>query len=125
MKKLYIALLLIAVCLSLCTYEQVTVNRMHRDMTAYIDEAVGHLEAQRYDEVIRDCEKITDYWHRLYPRLNTMIMQNAFDDANVKINTLNELAESRSPLLYQALINARSLIETLWENQRIEYDNIF
>jgi hypothetical protein len=125
MKKLYIALTLIAVCLSLCTYEQLTVSKMHSDMTAYINEALGHLEARQYDEVNKDCEVMTDYWRRVYPRLNTMVEQNAFDDANVKINTLCDLAESRSPLLYQSLINARSLIDTLWENQRIAYDNIF
>lgn len=125
MKKLYLAIGLLAICISLCIYEQIMITHTYNSITSHIDQTIDYLEKEDKQAVIKRCDELTQYWEKRYPFLSAMIDHQALDDASVTINALNDLAEQNSPNLRETLITAKNEIEVVRDNQRITIGNIF
>ncbi len=125
MKRVYIALAFLAVSISLCIFEQYTVNTMYKDTCAYIDKAIEYTEKEDYGNARKECRKLNKYWAKKYPCLTAMIDHGPLDEAGVTIDSLDELAKEENEDLKESLVTAKSQIKSIHENQSISFGNIF
>lgn len=125
MKRLYVALCFLVIAISLCIFEQYTVNKTYKDVTAYINTAIEYTQKEDYSNAGATCKKINDYWNDKQKCMTAMIDHSSLDEAGVTINNLEELAEEESDSLTQELITAKSQIKSIYDNQRITFGNVF
>lgn len=125
MKRLYIALGFLAIAISLCIFEQCTVNTVYREASAYIDSAIEEVNKNDYDSAEKTCKKLNDYWNQKQKYMAAMIDHGSLDDASITINNLPDMAENDSDSLEDELITAKNQIKGMYDNQRITFGNIF
>ena len=125
MKRLYVALCFLAIAISLCIFEQYTVNKTYIDTTEYINMAIAAVEKEDYDTAKNACKKLNDYWGEKQKYMTAMIDHGSLDDASITINNLEDMAESKSESLAEELITAKNQIKSIYENQRITFGNVF
>lgn len=125
MKRLYVALCFLAVAISLCIFEQYTVNSAYKEATVYINTAMEQVDNKDFENAKNTCKSLNDYWNKKQKYMAAMIDHGALDDAGVTINNLEELAENKSDSLEDELITAKNQIKSIYENQRITFGNIF
>lgn len=125
MKRVYIAVALLAISVSLCIFEQYTVTTAYEQSTAYIEKAIEYADKKDYKQAEKTCSQLTAYWSEKYPSLTAMIDHGPLDDAGVTINSLEELAKDESDDLKETLITAKNQIESIYENQKVSLGNIF
>ncbi|MGN1201838.1 MAG: DUF4363 family protein [Eubacterium sp.] len=125
MKRLYVAFCFLAIAVSLCIFEQYTVNTSYKEATAFINTAIEEVEKEDYDSAKETCKKLSDYWGEKQKYMAAMIDHGSLDDANLTINSLEELADSKSDSLEDELITAKNQIKSMYENQKITFGNVF
>lgn len=125
MKRLYVALCFLVIAISLCIFEQYTVNKTYIDTTEYINIAIAAVEKEDYDAAKNTCKKLNNYWGEKQKYMTAMIDHGSLDDASITINNLEDMAESKSESLAEELITAKNQIKSIYENQRITFGNVF
>lgn len=125
MKRLYIALGFLAIAISLCIFEQYTVNAVYKEANAYIDTAIDEISKADYTGAEITCKRLNDYWDKKQKYMAAMIDHGSLDDASVTINNLTDMAENESDSLEDELITAKNQIKGMYDNQRITFGNIF
>ncbi len=125
MKRLYIALAFLTIAISLCVFEQCTVNAVYKETSAYIDTAIENVNRQDYESTLRTCKKLNDYWDEKQKYMTAMIDHGSLDDVGVTINNLEDLAQNESDSLEEELITAKNQIKGMYDNQKITFGNIF
>ncbi|MCD7797391.1 MAG: DUF4363 family protein [Clostridiales bacterium] len=116
MKKVYLAVLLLAVCILLCAFEQYTVENTYKTTTQYIDTACTYAENENFEEAEKICSKLTAYWDKKYPYLSAMIDHGMLDEAGATIYSLEEIAHNKGDELTDELITAENQIKIIREN---------
>lgn len=125
MKRLYVAFCFLAIAISLCVFEQYTVNTAYKEATAYINTAIERVEKEDYNGAKEACKKLNDYWGQKQKYMTAMIDHGSLDDASVTINNLEDLADNESDSLEDELITAKNQIKSIYENQKITFGNVF
>ncbi|MCM1114205.1 MAG: DUF4363 family protein [Clostridium sp.] len=125
MKKLYIAIVFLAVAIGLCVFEQYTVERTYEQATEYIDSALKGLDDKDYEQVQDKCRQLSDYWEEQYPFMTAMIDHGSLDDTSVTINSLNDYAQSKSDELESQLVTVKNQIKSIRDNQKVTFGNVF
>ncbi len=125
MKRVYLAISLLAVCILLCAFEQYTVESTYKTTTQYIDAACAYAENENFEEAEKICAKLTAYWDKKYPYLSAMIDHGMLDEAGTTIYSLEEIAHNKGDELTDELITAENQIKIIRENQQITFGNIF
>ncbi len=125
MKRLYAAITFLIIAISLCVFEQYTVEKTYNDTTEMINNAIEFNERNDYESTVRECERLAEYWNGKYPCLTAMIDHGSLDDAAITIASLKDLARNKSDELETELINAKSQIKSIRDNQKITFGNIF
>jgi hypothetical protein len=125
MKRLYIAISFLAIAISLCVFEQYTVNDTYKTTTALIDTAIEDIDSNNIDNAINTCTELEKYWAKKEKYLKSMIDHGTLESASITINGLADLAESESDSLNDQLITAKSQIKSIHDSQKITIGNIF
>ncbi|MGN1329562.1 MAG: DUF4363 family protein [Eubacterium sp.] len=125
MKRVYLAVGLLLLCICLCTFEQYTVEATYKETTALIDEAIDYTDREEYEKAEETCKSLTAYWDKKYPVLTAMIDHGMLDEAGTTIYSLEDMAKEKSEDLHDSLITAKNQIKIVRENQRISAGNIF
>ncbi len=122
MKKIYIAIVFLIICAGVCTFEQVTINKVYSQTTAIINTAMGLNEKKDFKGAKNECKRLRDTWSKSYPYLSAMIDHAQLDSASAAIKSTKDINEDE---LNQNLIEAKNEIQILKENQSITLGNIF
>ncbi len=125
MKRLYVAILFLAVAVSLCIFEQYTVSSAYKETTAYLNTAIEEVEKEDYESAKMTCKSLKAYWSQKQKYMAAMIDHGSLDDTSITILALDELAESESDSLEDELITAKNQIKSIYENQKITFGNVF
>lgn len=125
MKRLYIAIIFLAISVSLCIFEQYTVQETYKTATRYINNAIEAVDNNDYKKAEDDCKKLNDFWDEKQKYMTAMIDHGYLDDANLTISSLEELAKNKNESLEQELINAKNHIKSIYQNQKITFGNVF
>lgn len=122
MKKIYIAIVFLIICAGVCTFEQVTINKVYSQTTAIINTAMELNEKKDFKGAKNECKRLRDTWSKSYPYLSAMIDHAQLDSASAAIKSTKDINEDE---LNQKLIEAKNEIQILKENQSITLGNIF
>ena len=125
MKKVYIAILLLGICAGVCIFEQTTINNVYNYTNEIIDTALKYAEQKDFEKSKNECKKLNDYWNKKYTCLSAMIDHAQLDSANASIISAKEIENDDFDSLKEKLIDAKSEIEIIKENQSITLGNIF
>lgn len=125
MKRLYIAILFLAIAVSLCVFEQYTVNNAYKEAIQYIDNAIEGLEKDDYDTVKSECKRLNNFWGEKQKYMTAMIDHGSLDEASVTIGSLEDLAENESDSIEEELVTAKNQLKSIYDNQKITFGNIF
>lgn len=125
MKRLYAAILFLAIALSLCVFEQCTVKSAYKEASGYINTAIEGLEKNDYSTVKEACKSLNDFWGEKQKYMTAMIDHGSLDEASVTIGSLEDLAENESDSLEDELITAKNQLKSIYDNQKITFGNIF
>lgn len=125
MKRIYIAVLFLAVAVSLCIFEQYTVSSAYRETTEYLNMAIEEVEKEDYESAKRTCGNLRDYWSQKQKYMAAMIDHGSLDDTSITILALEELADTESDSLEDELITAKNQIKSIYDNQKITFGNVF
>ncbi|MCH5320300.1 MAG: DUF4363 family protein [Eubacterium sp.] len=125
MKRLYIAILFLAVAISLCIFEQYTVTSAYKEATQYLNTAIEEVKKEDYKSAKETCENLSSYWSEKQKFMTAMIDHGALDDTSITIYALADLAENESDDLENELITAKNQIKSIHDNQKITFGNVF
>lgn len=125
MKKIYIAIVFLMICAGVCTFEQVTINKVYAKATTIIDTAIDLNEQKDFEKAKIQCGKLRDTWDKSYPYLSAMIDHAQLDSASAAIKSTNDISKDNEDELSEKLIEAKNEIQILKENQSITLGNIF
>lgn len=125
MKKVILAIALLIFCAGLCTFEQVTVKSLYSNADAIINEALDYADRGEFENAKSSCLKLKKYWDKKYPYLSSMTDYSLLDGAKLAVNSLAEVKENDADELKEGLIEAKSEIEIIKDNQSINFGNIF
>lgn len=125
MKRAYIAAVFLLLCVSLCIFEQYTVNETYKEATACIDQAIEEVEKEDYGSAEKTCQNLNKYWQSKLPFLTAMIEHGSLDETGITIGALEDMAKNKSDGLEDELITAKNQIKAIKENQKVSFGNIF
>lgn len=125
MKRVYLAIGLLALCLCLCTFEQYIVESAYKNTTEILNQAIEYTDKEDFKMAEEACGNLTDYWEKTYPLLTAMIDHSMLDEAGTTIYSLEDMAQEESEDLHDALTTAKNQIKIIRKNQRISPGNIF
>ena len=125
MKKIYVAIFLLCICAGVCIFEQVTIYNVYNNTVDIIDSALTYSERKDFEKSKSECNKLNEYWNKKYIFLSAMIDHAQLDSANVSIISTKEIENDDFDTLNEKLIDAKSEIEIIKENQSITLGNIF
>ena len=125
MKRLYIAIIFLAVAISLCIFEQYTVTSAYKETTEYLNTAIEEVKKEDYESAKETCESLSRYWLAKQKYMTAMIDHGSIDDTSITIYALADLAENESESLEDELITAKNQIKSIHDNQRITFGNVF
>lgn len=122
MKRIWFSIVFILIAISVCFYEQITVNKAYEDITNTIDLA---LESQNEDEKIKYCTEVTEKWDEFFRKVTLVTDHSVVQSADVSVGTLERLANKRDDSVDDALIEAKSELDQIYNTSRITFSNIF
>lgn len=125
MKKIYIAILFLAICAGVCAFEQITINNVYSETTQIINYALDSNEQNDFNKAKMQCEKLRKVWNKRYPYLSAMIDHAQLDNASSAIKSTKDISRDNKDELSEKLIEAKNEIQILKENQSITLGNIF
>ena len=121
MKRIWFAIIFLAMAASLCITEQVYISRFHTDMEKKITAASAAAESQSPQALQSALEDIKTYWNNRNEALCMLTNHMAPDE----IGTAVRAAEADNPHIEEELARLRALNEIFYENQHITFANIF
>lgn len=125
MKRLYFAIGLLALSIAFCVAEQKLVTKIHYTSTEMISQALTAIEADNQTEIKSACRELDDYWQENYTFMSAMIDHNCFDDVSMNIKRVQYMAENEDKELENTLLELKSQIDEIKEDERITFGNIF
>lgn len=121
MKRLWFSAVFILAALSLCAFEQFYVYKDCKEIITHIDTAIDETDLAAKKE---KCAAIENEWED-FDRLATYITDHAIlHSAEISIGTLNDLNDLNEEDTNEALIEAKSEIEQVYDHSRINLSNI-
>lgn len=118
MKRIWFAIIFLALCIGLCIGEQIYVKQVFYDL----DEKISI--AQQYsnkDELKNSLKEISDYWTKYNDILFALSYQSNLDDLSVAINSLNYNDDD----IDTKLLELKAYSKVFYENQKLSPENIF
>lgn len=125
MKRAYLAISLLSVCIFLCIFEQYTVKTVYTKSTDLINQAISYTDNDDYEKAEVTCKTLSQFWDKKYPFLTAMTDHGSLDEAKTTINSLEDMANEKSDDLHSTLVTAKNQIKTIRDNQEISFGNIF
>lgn len=122
MKRIWFSVVFIIIALSVCTYEQVTVNAAYKDITQTIELA---LESTNEDEKIKYCKEVSEKWDKFFRKITLVTDHSVVQSADVSVGTLENLADKRDDSVDDALIETKSELDQIFDTSKITFSNIF
>lgn len=121
MKRLWFSAVFILVAISLCVFEQFYVYGKCDAIIGHIDSAISENDLQAKKE---KCEAIEKEWES-FDRMATYITDHSIlHSAEISIGTLKDLNNLNSEDTNEALIEAKSEIEQVYDHSKINFSNI-
>lgn len=106
MKRIWIAVVLLSISIGICTAEQIYLERTYTQINKMVDE-------QNTDEIV-------EYWKKKNDILYAFSDHKVLDSLSEAIEELNYAKDKK-----KALTEVRAISKTFYENQRINFSNIF
>ena len=121
MKRLWFAVIFIALCVSACAYEQYVVKSAYEDIVSVIDIAT---ETEGADEKAEYCREIAEKWEFYYKKISLITDHSILEDADISITSLETLTQNDTDGLDDILIQTKSELEHIYESSQINLSNI-
>lgn len=122
MKRIWFSAVFILIALSVCAYEQITVNAAYEDITNTIDLA---LESNDENEKIKYCTEVSDKWDKFFKKVTLVTDHSIVQSADVSMGTLERLANQKDDSVDEVLIEAKSELDQIYDTSKITFSNIF
>lgn len=106
MKRIWIAVVFLAISVSFCITEQFFINTSYSQIVNYIDQG--------------DSDKLLEYWGKRNDMLYAFTDHKMLDSLSDSINSLKDTDEKE-----KTMIEIKAKAKTFYENQRITFSNIF
>lgn len=106
MKRIWIAIVFLAISVTICVTEQIYINTAYNHINEYIDQG--------------DSERLLKYWQDKNDILYAFTDHKMLDSLSDSINSLEQTDEKE-----KTLIEIKAKAKTFYENQRITFSNIF
>lgn len=121
MKRLWFSAAFLLIALSLCAFEQFYVYKDYEEIISQIDSAISESDLDTKKE---KCAEIEEIWEE-FDRKAAYITDHAIlHSAEISIGTLNDLNNLNEEDTNEALIEAKSEIEQVYEHSKINFSNI-
>jgi hypothetical protein len=125
MKRLYIALVILAVVFSATLYNAYFLNQLTSDITALLDRAESRAKAEDWQSAAKLTEQANDLWedHTLY--LHIFLRHSNIDDVETSLCEVWEYLQAEDRSNYAAA-NARliAVISMIYEAEQFSIKNI-
>lgn len=125
MKRVYLAVSFLVICIALCIFEQYMVESTYKASEGYVKTAIEYAQQEDYKKAERVCTEFADYWNKRYLALTAMIEHGTLDDASITINSLEDMAKEENEELISELITTKNQIKNIRDNQKVTLGNIF
>lgn len=122
MKRVWFSIIFLSLSIVLCVYEQTIVKKEYIDIVNTIDYAIA---SESLEEKGKYCNEITEKWDKYFFKTSLMLDHSILESADISIGTLNNLAEIDKDDTDEALIEAKSEIEQVYEHTKISFPNVF
>ena len=118
MKRLWFALVFLAVSTTLCIGEQYYIKDFYAQMTKRVDTAIACCENgdKGLEKAVDD---IQNYWYSRNDLIFTLTNHGVLDDLSAHIRSLNK--DSPKDEMYKV----KAILTVFYENQRITLANVF
>ena len=120
MKRVWFAVVFIALCAGLCVFEQIYVQKSCTELINLIEQAQELEEAKQSDKRDRKIDEIQEYWKQKNNFLFTFSEHETLDDLALNIRSLKEAHNMKSELS-----QTKTLVIIYYENERITLANVF
>lgn len=121
MKRLWFSAVFLSVIIALCTFEQITVNKIYKELNSDIDKAIS---TQVQSEKREYCLEIDKKWDKYYYIMSLMSDHSMIEDANAYIGMLDPISTLSVEETNEILVEAKSEIERIKETSEISIRNI-
>lgn len=121
MKRLWFSVIFLSLSVAFCIYEQTMVKNEYNDIMNTIDYAIA---SDSLAEKAEYCDIITEKWDKYFFKSSLMLDHSILESADISVGTLNNLAQIDMDDTDEALIEAKSEIEQVYEHTRISLPNI-
>lgn len=121
MKRLWFSAVFLSLIIALCTFEQITVNKVYDKLTDRINTAIS---TQVQQEKRQYCLQIEEEWDKYYYILALMSDHDMIEDANAYIGMLDTISTLSVEETNEILVETQSEIERLKETSEISMRNI-
>lgn len=125
MKRLYLAVFFLAICIGLCVYEQLVIDDLYDTSISYIDRAIEYADNEEYEKAGELCAELNTYWDKRYSVITSMAEHGVVDDAGIIIDILTDEAENDTEALHSDLAKARVQVRLVRDTAKISFGNIF
>ncbi len=106
MKRIWIAIAFLTLAIGICTTEQIYLEKTYTTINQFVDEG-------KSDEIVQ-------YWKKRNDILYAFSDHKVLDNLSEAINELDHTDDKK-----KALTEVRAISKTFYENQRINFSNIF
>jgi hypothetical protein len=120
MKRVWFAVVFIALCAGLCIYQQSYVKQCCGELASMLQQAQKYEENGEDSELKEQISRIQKYWIKHNDFLFIFSEHETLDDLAYNIRSLDKAHNMKS-----ALAETRTLVIVFYENERITPANIF
>lgn len=119
MKRLIIALLLIAAICIMATYSLFVLARTRDTLFQYTDEILAEIESGNYEGAYEKSRELHDYWDGNYKTLRLFFRRHQLDELTASVTRLSPyIACQEDSEINAELTRIREMIVYLWESER-------
>lgn len=122
MKRIWIAVFLLAFAISLCICEINITNKAANEITAFVDTAIT---AQNPKEAVIESEKLIKSWDEKKAYLDIFLNHEAVDKISEQIRAVNSYAKSNSKALFESeSVKLYEMAKSLIDSEKLMFENI-
>lgn len=126
MKRLWFAIIFLAIAIISCSYEQVVIRLGYKEIVSVIDKAVV---SKNQGEKIEYCNDVSNLWDEYHKKIALVTDHSNFQEADIYISQLknyaSEGADGSCDDLDETLLEAKSQLEQTYNSSKINLSNVF
>ena len=125
MKRLLIAVFLLAVCFGVCLYGNFKIDKGAHVLSDELNDAFSLIQNENSDEYVHaQLEKCTALWNEIKPTFSIFLSHELFRTIEVVLPVLNQSYESDRDICANNILQAKATLEDIIEGQKMIVGNL-